>query len=341
MKKYFILILGILVAIPLLLRGGWFLWRVITPSNSNHFETYGAFLSGFLGSAFGFVTIVLLIYFEMARRNESDKREDIDQINSAIKQNREIFNSIKTYEQYRSGKFMALDPEAITIQMSGPETFYKIYTYFIEHYRFAVKEYFATRLTDFVDSLGQLCGESLLNQCQTQWLLKNPNSLTIYQGTYKEQLKKYTQMLPLFEIIDNCSIEHFEEMILRDNAKNCPPNVIESIISSSFRGFYWQYGHLYGHYIRNQYYVFETIEKCKTLSEANKKYYFSLYRSNLSAYELVIMFYNSHSEMSDLGQGRKGERDYGYYLHYYKMLDDLEKIDFVHAEYFKTNGYHA
>lgn len=304
------------------------------------FDTFGNFTSGLFGSVFGFITVVLLIMFEAKRREESNKRNDTDEINNAIKQNREIFNSITAYEQYDCGKITEpFNSDIRTAQFSGPETFWKLNQYFFKEYKIVARQLYQT--PEFIDALSDISANALLNHCKITWENRSNGEVLTYRGKPQEQLKEYSKGLILFEIIDKCNIEtsDFEEMLLEDYSNNTDPDKVVALILNAFERFYVKHIYLYGHYIRNQYYVFETIENCKTLSASEKEYYFKLYRSHLSAYELVIMFYNALSKMSMLSEKSESKNSYCKYIKRYEMLDDLDKIHFIHAKLFEKTRY--
>lgn len=48
-----------------------------------------------------------------------------------------------------------------------------------------------------------------------------------------------------------------------------------------------------GHYLRNLYHIFEVIDSNPVLSDSEKEHFASLVRSQLSSYELILIFYNS------------------------------------------------
>lgn len=310
-------------------------------NHEQYYSSYGAYISGFLGTIFSFFTIVLLIFLEYQRRVEGDRRDDISAIQNGINQNRKLFNSITAYEQYPVGEIRPLSTDFRTIQLSGPEAFCRLNDYFQEKYKGMLCCYYSPRASEFIDSIVDVDkvadllekSKKLLepvyedfDECNTQVSI-DPNL------SPKDELKEIVKNLP---VGISCLIDN-ETMTL--NAAFAPPQEIITVIKDSFDEFYKDHGHLFGHYLRNQYYVFETIENCKTISEDRKEYYFSLYRSHLSAYELVIMFYNAISRMSQLGKSKIRKRSYRNYIKHYQMLDDLEKVNFIHADCFGKHRY--
>lgn len=82
--------------------------------------------------------------------------------------------------------------------------------------------------------------------------------------------------------------------------------------------FYNRYGHKFGHYFRNMYYIL------KYADETNLgKYFARIYRAQLSRYELAILFYNI--------MGRYTSRDFNRLIFNYNMLDDLYGLDLCYT----------
>jgi hypothetical protein len=220
-----------------------------------------------------------------------------------------------------------------------------MYDSFKTKYRKYVKCYFASRIDEFIDSLeDENTIAELIEQCKRQ--LKRPegefddvkvNPLNSPKDILKYLVKKLPKDINAF--FDIANMAELEEELLIQNSTNQKKEIIASLINDAFDEYFKDSGHLSGHYLRNQYYVLDTIENSKSLSEDEKEYYFYLYRSHISAYELVIMFYNSISKMSLMGDTKKKHNSYRYYIKRYKMLDDLEKVNFIHAEYFQKYRY--
>lgn len=342
--KFWAIFIGILLLVSMIIY-----WVLFKPLTSTNLEVFGTFLSGFFGTIFGFLTIILLLYFEnkrtieeAQRRDEADFRDDINTINNAISQNRDIFNNIKFYDQHSVGPLRSTGMDYEIVQFSGPEAFCQLYQSFLNKYMKYINYYFSTREGEFVNSIedpniisdliskGKIILDKAGKSCKI-----NPNHPP------KNYLLSIIKLLPrgIENIISFDDTEFINDLLIR-NAMNSNPKGIVTIIKDSFDDFFKEFGHLFGHYLRNQYYVFETISDCfEQKSKQDLNYYFRLYRSHLSAYELTIMFYNSISQMSSLKRMNLHKKSYRYFIREYQLLDDLDKIDFIHSGLFSKYGY--
>lgn len=64
------------------------------------------------------------------------------------------------------------------------------------------------------------------------------------------------------------------------------------IINSHYDNFYYDYGHIIGHYFRTVYNIIKFVDTAN-IEETQKKIYTNLVRAQLSKFELGLLFYNS------------------------------------------------
>ena len=339
MAALFFAIAGILFMANIL---KWNCIPIKISDNINSWSAFGDYIGGLVGVFFGFLTILILVVSEM-ERNKSDKiREDVSAINDAIKQNREIFNSIKKYDDSDlSGQTQS------EVEKSGPEAFKIMYKkVFANRYETTFQEYIKKVEIDF-NSLyrDDKATDRLLEICKDEWREKHkPTRAETMKSSVDAFRKLEDSTRGVFSETKNPvdNIKEFErrmkeefqgfsmnKMLLGQGssawANILDPQLIVKIIRDAFKLFYQIDGHLFGHYFRNQYYLFETIEK-SGLDVEQKEAMFKSYRSHLSAYELVIMFYNSLSEYSS--------KENNFFLSRFDLLKDLEIVKFIHNEFY-------
>jgi len=89
-------------------------------------------------------------------------------------------------------------------------------------------------------------------------------------------------------------------------------------LSIIYEYFYDRYGHIFGHYFRNMYYVLQYGDKTR-----RGKYFARIYRAQLSRYELAILFYNI--------MGPYTSSDFNSLIFKYDMLDGLYGPDLCYT----------
>lgn len=77
-----------------------------------------------------------------------------------------------------------------------------------------------------------------------------------------------------------------------------------------------KYGSELHHYFRNMYYIVDYIDNAKELSDAEKRFYASLFRAQLSSYEIVLLFYNCLTEI--------GEKKFKPLIEKYSLLRNID-----------------
>jgi hypothetical protein len=88
-----------------------------------------------------------------------------------------------------------------------------------------------------------------------------------------------------------------------------------------------------GHYFRNLYHILKFVDGSQAVDEKQKKYYVTLVRAQLSAYEQALLFYNCVHQ--------NGEEFYIYIERYglFHNLDDRLLCDPTHREYFAPSAF--
>lgn len=77
-----------------------------------------------------------------------------------------------------------------------------------------------------------------------------------------------------------------------------------------------EYGSELHHYFRNMYYVVDYIDKASGISDTEKRFYASLFRAQLSSYEIVLLFYNGITAI--------GEEKFKRLIERYSLLRNLD-----------------
>lgn len=95
------------------------------------------------------------------------------------------------------------------------------------------------------------------------------------------------------------------------------------VITDAFDRFYNDRGYLFGHYIRNHFYLMDFINSMKL---HDKEYYSRIARSFLSSSEIILLFYNNFFHKSTLA--------YRNLVLDYFLLDDLDIQPFMHRSFY-------
>lgn len=77
-----------------------------------------------------------------------------------------------------------------------------------------------------------------------------------------------------------------------------------------------EYGSELHHYFRNMYYVVDYIDNAEGISDTEKRFYASLFRAQLSSYEIALLFYNGITEI--------GEEKFKRLIERYSLLRNLD-----------------
>lgn len=88
-----------------------------------------------------------------------------------------------------------------------------------------------------------------------------------------------------------------------------------------------------GHYFRNLYHIFKFIDKQTILDEEEKLYYASLVRAQLSAYELLLLFYNVLS--------KHGVSKFKPLVDKYDVLQNMNPNKLIHIKHFEIYKRYA
>ncbi|WP_174874454.1 putative phage abortive infection protein [Vogesella oryzae] len=88
------------------------------------------------------------------------------------------------------------------------------------------------------------------------------------------------------------------------------------------------------HYFRNMYYVVDFVDKSTSLSGVDKRFYTSLFRAQLSSYELVLLFYN--------GLTGVGAEKFKPLIEKYSLLRNIDEdllMDLNHKNYYDESAF--
>ncbi len=140
------------------------------------------------------------------------------------------------------------------------------------------------------------------------------------------------------EISGRYSFKHFYQYFKLRYAENIDMTGIEAsdkqavldLISETYRKFFAKFQEDLGHYFRN---LFNLIVFIDTSKLPNKKFYFNLTRSQLSNYELLLLFYHS---LSPYGKRLKPLLEkYSFFI----QFPEMELIDRRHKNYFDKKAF--
>lgn len=139
---------------------------------------------------------------------------------------------------------------------------------------------------------------------------------THYYSRFKnETLKKYK--MDLIAYLDNLTFSLEKE---------------KSTLSKSFEFYFRGRSGNFSHYFRYVYNMFKFID-CADIDDEDKKKYAKILRSQISNYELLILFYN--------GNGPHGEK-FKHYINEYSLFDNLpidKLISDVHVAFFEVESW--
>jgi len=88
------------------------------------------------------------------------------------------------------------------------------------------------------------------------------------------------------------------------------------------------------HYFRNMYYIFDYIDKNDDLSSVDKRFYSSLFRAQISSYELAFLFYNGLTVV--------GEKKFKALIEKYSVLRNIDEdmlFDRAHRNFYADSAY--
>jgi hypothetical protein len=111
------------------------------------------------------------------------------------------------------------------------------------------------------------------------------------------------------------------------------------VINESYLDFDKEFQPYIGYYFRDVYYILKLTNKGKLLTKREKHFYVNILRANLSAYELLLLFYNS---LSDRGKDKVNPliEKYQFLKHieiFKNLLIDIEKVD--HTYLYKKSAF--
>ena len=109
---------------------------------------------------------------------------------------------------------------------------------------------------------------------------------------------------------------------LRNHGSNPPTHVLDKSTRERWSGIYLAFFRDFqgevGHYFRNLYHIIRFVDRADGLRDDERRLYTTLVRAQLSAYELVLLFYNCLTE--ELGAGK-----FEQLVHRYALLENLSE----------------
>lgn len=120
------------------------------------------------------------------------------------------------------------------------------------------------------------------------------------------------------EAEDKDALESIGALVFEDSSSESRIKKLSVI----YEYFYENYGHVFGHYFRNMYYILDYVDKTQ-----RGDYFSRIYRAQLSRYELAILFYNV------MGPYTSG--DLNRLVFKYDMLHDLYGPDLCYTAHEK------
>lgn len=293
----------------------------------------GDYIGGILNPVLSFFTIIFVIiglYYQRKEYNEQralnkiqreesirqridlDKADEWKDINSKLMQNREIFNSIIVNEQRDNN---------VWVQIKGPEAILSIIR--IDLYDkiwngFKIKLIYRYQL--FYDNLTPIAKSLYMGEMGN---IQDMNLRAQYLGG--ENIQQFFECLNPFDFAKD------EKLYIKEEIINSAINTLSfientEVLNSAMDELFKCRGYIYGHYLRNHYYLLNSIRECK-LNE--KVTLFKYSRSFLSSSELILLFYNLYSANNSI--------DYSQLLISNEIFDDLEQIPFWHQHFFISN----
>ena len=125
-------------------------------------------------------------------------------------------------------------------------------------------------------------------------------------------------------------VNHYNENVDLTGMTASKPNDALFLISKSFKAFYIEFQEDIGHYFRNLFNLALYVDKSNM---SNKKFYYNIFRSLLSNYELIMLFYYCLSEHGE--KMKKLTERYALFV----QLPIYELLDKRHMELFYKKAF--
>jgi len=168
-----------------------------------------------------------------------------------------------------------------------------------------------------------------------------------FENTFFKMLELHNNIVENLKFEESVSIPHIDTKIYNSNSREVFKDIFSFIIEKkkereysiftnnvdiSLSDIYYQYiqinkNYLLGHYFRNLYQILKFIERNEERFDKDLKRYINILRSQLSSYELMILFFNCLDNVVDNGQFKKLLIKYSFLQHMpIQYIEGLEKI---------------